>query len=166
MRQWITSHELYLENSVVNPLVFCTGIGMPMVEQWSIESIVADFALNQWLPDEKIDFLVSVFRRLVKEGDFTRSLGAPPEWIQEHVGAWEYKNCTWGHCVCNVLVAVSVSTEDDPLEAPFEFLDAESIWSEEEVEAAYRQEFEEWSSLTQHERLKRYRNFIRALKRP
>jgi len=114
-----------------------------MVEQWSVESVVADFAINQGLPDEKIEFLVSEFRRLVKEGDFTKSLGSPPEWVREHTGGWEYKNCTWAHCACNVLAEVGASTEDDPLEAPFEFLDAQSIWTDAEVEAAYRQEFQE-----------------------
>lgn len=136
-----------------------------MVEQLTIESVVTDYARNENLSKQKSDFLLSVFRRLMSEGDFTKDLGTPPEWVQEVTGSWEYKNCTWGHCVCDVLVALGLSTEDDPLEAPYEFLDAESIWTDEEIEAEIKQRFEEWDALTGTERLKRFRNSIKPLRR-
>lgn len=136
-----------------------------MVEQLTIESVVADFASDKKLSTEKSDFLISVFAQLIRKGDFTKDLGKPPEWIQEALGSWEYKNCTWGHCVCDVLAALNLSTEEDPLEAPFEYLDAESILTDEEIEAEFKHKFEEWDALTGTERLRCVRNSIKAIKR-
>lgn len=137
-----------------------------MAKEYSVESVVAEFAKNKELSIDKVKFLSQVFIRLVKEGDFTTDLGTPPEWVQEALGSWEYKNCTWGHCVCDVLVALGVAPEHDPLEAPFEFLDAESIWSEDEIRDMLQGEINSWDALTGTERLKRFRNAIRRLRRP
>jgi hypothetical protein len=136
-----------------------------MADRLTIESVVADFVKDKQLCREKSDFLLAVFRRLKSEGDFTKDFGTPPGWIQDALGSWEYKNCTWGHCVCDVLVAMGLSTEDDPLEAPYEFLGAESIWTDEEIEAEVKQRFEDWDALTGAERLKRFRNTIKPLSR-
>ena len=136
-----------------------------MVEQLTVQSVVEDFARGEKLPTQKRAFLVRSFKKLMAEGDFTKSLGAPPEWVKEKIGSWEYKNCTWGHCVCDVLDALNIETEDDPLEAPYEFLGAESVWSDEDIKAQWQGEKEHWEALSAQERRKMYRNGIRALKR-
>lgn len=134
-----------------------------MADRLTIESVVADFVKDKQLSREKSDFLLAVFRRLKSEGDFTKDFGTPPKWIQDALGSWEYKNCTWGHCVCDVLVALGLSTEDDPLEAPYEFLEADSIWTDEEIEAEIKERFKDWDALTGPERLQRFRNTIKPL---
>lgn len=82
------------------------------------------------------------------------------------MGSWEYKNCTWGYCVCDVLAALGVAPEHDPLEAPYEFLGAESVWSEDEIRDMLQGEINDWDALTGTERLKRFTNAIRRLRRP
>lgn len=137
-----------------------------MAERLTIESVVAEYANSQNLSSEKIEFLSRAFLRLVEEGDYTKALGPPPEWVQNALGSWEYKNCTWGHCVCDVLAALGVAPEHDPLEAPYEFLGAESVWSEDEIRDMLQGEINSWDALTGTERLKRFRNAIRHLRRP
>jgi hypothetical protein len=137
-----------------------------MAERLIIESVVSEYANSQSLSSEKIEFLSREFLRLVEEGDYTKDLGSPPEWVQNALGSWEYKNCTWGHCVCDVLAALGVAPEHDPLEAPYEFLGAESVWSEDEIRDMLQGEINDWDTLTGTERLKRFTNAIRRLRRP
>ena len=136
-----------------------------MVEQMTIQSVVEDFARGEKLPTQKRAFLVRTFKKLMAEGDFTKSLGAPPEWVKEKIGSWEYKNCTWGHCVCDVLVALNIETEDDPLEAPYEFLGAESIFVDEESKRQLELELEKWNALPEDERLGFFDDVIKVLER-
>ena len=136
-----------------------------MAEQMTIQSVVEDFARGENLPTQKRAFLVRTFKKLMAEGDFTKSLGAPPEWVIEVTGSWEYKNCTWGHCVCDVMVALNLSTEDDPLEAPYEFLGAESVWSDEEGERQLELQREQVKALPEEARSGFFGDIIKVLER-
>jgi len=134
-----------------------------MAEQMTIQSVVTEYAENKTLPEEKIKFLSDEFMRLVEEGDFTKDLGSPAQWIQEELGSWEYRNCTWGHCLCDVLVAVGEAPEHDPLEAPYEFLGAESVQTDEEIQMQYEEEYALWREETFPERIKSFREELNRL---
>jgi hypothetical protein len=134
-----------------------------MVEQMTIQSVVTEYAENKSLSKEKIRFLSHEFMRLVEEGDFTKSFGSPPQWIQEELGSSEYKNCTWGHCVCDVLVAIGEAPEHDPLEAPYEFLGAESVRTDEEIAEQYEEEYALWREQTFPGRIKGFREELKRL---
>jgi hypothetical protein len=137
-----------------------------VAEQCSVQLVITEFAEGKELSLEKVKFLSQSFIRLVEEGDFTKELAPPPGWVQEALGSWKYKNCTWGHCVCDVLVALDEAPEHDPLEAPYEYLNAECVWSEKEIRDMLQDEINTLEALTVTERLKRFRNAIRHLQRP
>jgi hypothetical protein len=137
-----------------------------MVEQLCIQSVIADYARDGDLSDEKKEFLASTYNRFVEEGDFTKALGTPHVWIQEATDSVEYGNCTWAHCLCNVLVALGIDTEYDPLEAPYELFDAESSFVDEEEEAEQRRQKETWDALTEDERMEALEDCVRALESP
>jgi hypothetical protein len=137
-----------------------------MVEQLCIQSVIADYARAGDLSDEKKEFLARTYNRFVEEGDFTKALGTPHVWIQEATDSVEYSNCTWAHCLCNVLVALGIDTEYDPLEAPYELFDAESSFVDEEEEAEQRREKEAWDALTEDERMEALEDCVRALESP
>jgi hypothetical protein len=137
-----------------------------MAEQWSFQSVVTYFVRDGDLSAGKKEFHARTYQRLVEEGYISKEHGEPPEWIQAATGSWEYKNCTWAHCICNVLVALNVDVEDDPLEAPFEFLGAKSIFVDEEEEAEHRHEQEAWDALTEDERMEALQDCVKALESP
>jgi hypothetical protein len=134
-----------------------------MSEQLCIQSVIADFARDGDLSDEKKEFLAQTYNRLVEEGDFTKALGSPHVWIQEATDSVEYANCTWAHCLCNVLVALGIDVEYDPLEAPYELFDAESSLVDEEEEAEHRRQKEAWDALTEDERIEALKDCVKAL---
>lgn len=136
-----------------------------MAEQITIQSVVEDFARGENLPTQKRAFLVCTFKKLMVEGDVTKSLGAPPEWVIEETGSWKYKNCTWGHCVCDVMVALNLSTEDDPLEAPYEFLGAQSVLVDEEGELQLELQREQLKALPEEARSEFFGDIIKVLER-
>lgn len=134
-----------------------------MAEQMTIQSVVTEYAENKSLSKKKIRFLSREFMRLVEEGDFTKDLGSPPQWIQDELGSWEYKNCTWGLCLCDVLVAIGEAPEYDPLEAPYELLGAESVRTDEETTEQYEEEYALWREQTFPERIKSFREELNRL---
>ena len=131
-----------------------------MSEQWTIESVITDYMKREKgsLSRREKAFLTSVFKRLVDEGDFTKESGKPPQWIIRQLQFEQVLFTTWGHCVCGVMDRENIDLEEDPYDAPTEYLDAEldmtpeerTYWAKREKE-----ETEKWNNLSEKEQRER-----------
>ena len=131
-----------------------------MSEKWTIESVITDYMNREKgsLSRREKAFLTSVFERLVDEGDFTKESGKPPQWIIRQLQFEQVLFTTWGHCVCGVMVRENIDLEEDPYDAPTEYLDAEldmtpeerTYWAKREKE-----ETEKWNNLSEKEQRER-----------
>ena len=131
-----------------------------MSEKWTIQSVITDYMKREKgsLSRREKAFLTSVFDRLVDQGDFTKDSGNPPKWIIRQLQFEQVLFTTWGHCVCGVMVRENIDLEEDPYDAPTEYLDAElDMTPEEKTYWAKREkeETEKWNNLSEKEQRER-----------
>ena len=131
-----------------------------MSEKWTIESVITDYMNREKgsLSRREKAFLTSVIDRLVDQGDFTKDSGNPPQWIIRQLQFEKVLFTTWGHCVCGVMVREDIDLEEDPYDAPTEYLDAELDMPPEERAywARYeKEETEKWNKLSEKEQMER-----------